>query len=225
MRLQHNPRMLHLSLLGAPLSMRPAVGLPVPSRQAWGTSLSAPRFALLLTLVLLLMLAVQTPGNVALAQNEQSQEDRARALDKQIICPVCPGETLNQSQATLAKQMRGIIRERLAAGQSESEITAYFVSVYGDSVLAAPPLSGFSLTAWLVPVLGLLAGVAALMVTVRALRRPLAPASADGGALAQEDRVPDGAELERYLRLVDEEVEGKARKTQEGLADAKGDEG
>ena len=112
----------------------------------------------------------------ALAQEELSLEERAKALDKQLICPVCPGETLHQSQAGLARDMRAIIRERLAGGESEEDIVNYFVSVYGESVLAAPPKSGFALTAWVLPPLAMLAGAAALVLAVRSLRGPGAQA-------------------------------------------------
>ena len=114
-------------------------------------------------------------------------EATATALDKQIICPVCPGETLNQSQATLAKQMRAIVRERLAAGQSPDEITAYFVSVYGPSVLAQPPTSGVALAVWLVPPVALAIGIAVLVLALRSMRRT------NAAALAMAQTVGGGA--------------------------------
>ena len=93
-------------------------------------------------------------GGVLGAENGRSKffvvwsqiEARAQALDKQLLCPVCLGETLDQSQAPLAKQMRQILRDRLAVGQSEEEILDYFVSLYSESVLAAPLKSGFNLS-------------------------------------------------------------------------------
>ncbi len=63
-------------------------------------------------------------------------EERTLALDKQLMCPVCPGETIYESQTTLAKQMRAIVRERLAAGRSDQDVFDYYVSVYGASVLS-----------------------------------------------------------------------------------------
>ena len=127
-------------------------------------------------------------------------EEVAIGLDKRLICPVCPGETINQSQATLAKQMRIIVRERLLQGQSEQEIIDYFVSVYGNSVLAAPPRQGFGLTAWVVPPVALAAGAALLALVFRAMRRtapaPPPPANGPGG----DAPLPDS------LRLVDQEL-------------------
>ena len=127
-------------------------------------------------------------------------EDRAKSLDKQFICPVCPGETLDQAQATLAKQMREIIRQRLLNGESGAQISDYFVSVYGESVLAAPPKEGFNLIAWIVPILAVVAGAAIVVLVVRAMRRN-APALPDGESYSED-------ELEEYLAIVDREMEG-----------------
>ena len=162
---------------------------------------------LLTTLFLLLALTGST--HPALAQEQTPIEERARALDKQLICPVCPGETLHQSQATLAKQMRQILRDRLAEGQSEQEIVAYFVSVYGDSVLAAPPREGFGLIAWLVPPLALAIGGVIVFFTIRALRK--APTLAPGlePPMPSAEAMTRAVELERYLKLVDQEMGGK----------------
>ena len=123
-------------------------------------------------------------------------------LDKQIMCPVCPSETLNQSQATLAKQMRAIIRERLAAGQSPEQVSGYFVSVYGESVLAEPPASGVGLAVWLVPPAGLAVGIAALALALKSMRRPQATARASAPGQPRATTDPD---LERYLDEVDRE--------------------
>ena len=173
------------------------------SSPRWQAGLSPPPRALLLFAPLLVVLAsLVIFSGTALAQEGESLEERALALDKQLICPVCPGESLHESQATLAKQMQEILRERLAAGQSEQEILDYFVSVYGKSVLAEPPKEGFTLAIWLVPPLALALGGAAAVAAVRAMRRrqavPAGPVPADAA--------PE--ELEGYLRMVDEERGG-----------------
>ena len=152
---------------------------------------------------LLLLLAAIAPA--ALAQDDAASdlppevEEAALRLDKQLMCPICPGETLNQSQTALAKQMRGAVRQRLLEGESEQEVKEYFVSVYGESVLAEPPRRGFSLTAWLVPAAAAVAGLGALVFVVRSMRR-----SAGGRATAPEAQ-PDPA-LADYLRAVDAEL-------------------
>ena len=102
---------------------------------------------------------------------EVSLETRAQALDKSLICPVCPGETIDQSQATLADQMQDIVREKLDAGWSDEQVRQYFVDRYGEGILAAPPKSGFNLLVWVVPPFGILGAILALALSVRAMRR------------------------------------------------------
>ena len=164
---------------------------------------NAWRTRLLLPALLLLLLSIMPPLGVS-AQGGLDLEEEAKTLEKKLICPVCPGETLNQSQATLAKQMRAIIRERLAEGESPQEIVDYFVSVYGQLVLAEPPKRGFSLAIWLVPPGALAAGAAMVVWAVRSLRRPAVEAPVVGVAGAAEP------EMEGYLRLVDRELQGTA---------------
>ena len=84
-------------------------------------------------------------------------------LEAELVCPTCK-TTLDQSDAPVARRMKQILRERLAAGATEEEIKDELVAQFGPGVLAEPPKSGFDLLAWVVP-LGLL-GVGALGVGV-----------------------------------------------------------
>ena len=76
-----------------------------------------------------------TLGAIALAvlisscggEGGRSLEERAQSIDQSLICPVCPGETIDQAQVELAKQMRATVREKLAEGQSKDEILQFFV--------------------------------------------------------------------------------------------------
>ncbi|MDE2766124.1 MAG: cytochrome c-type biogenesis protein CcmH [Chloroflexota bacterium] len=153
----------------------------------------------------LLLLAASAAATTVMAQDDAASdlppevEEAALRLDKQLMCPICPGETLNQSQTALAKQMRAVIRQRLLEGESEQEVKDYFVSVYGESVLAEPPRRGFWLTAWLVPAAAAVVGAGALVFIVRSMRR-----SAVGRGTAL-DAQPDPA-LADYLRAVDAEL-------------------
>jgi cytochrome c-type biogenesis protein CcmH len=79
-------------------------------------------------------------------------------LESELICPVCE-TTLDSSDAPVARLMKARIRERIAAGDTKSEIKAYFVDQFGEGVLAVPPRKGFNLIAWLLPLAGLGAGV------------------------------------------------------------------
>ena len=98
-------------------------------------------------------------------------EQREQRLNRAIMCPVCPGESIDQSRNPLSAQMRGVVRDRLEQGWSEERITDYFVERYGPSVIMEPPASGFSLLAWAGPPVALAAALAALAVALRAMRR------------------------------------------------------
>ena len=79
-------------------------------------------------------------------------------LESELVCPVCE-TTLDSSDAPIARLMKARIRERIAAGDTKSEIKAYFVDQFGAGVLAVPPRKGFDWIAWLLPLAGLCAGV------------------------------------------------------------------
>lgn len=124
-------------------------------------------------------------------------EKEAQAVDRTLICPVCPGETIDQSQVELAKQMQALVREQLQAGWSKEQIQDFFVERYGPSVLASPPQSGFNLVAWIVPPAGVLVGIVVLWTVLRGIsRRPSRQTAPPTGG---ED--PDA--LKPYLLQVD----------------------
>ncbi len=136
---------------------------------------------------------------VACSSSQRTVEERGNALDRQLICPICPGETIDQAQVQIAKDMRKIVREKLAAGEDEAEIKDFFVARYGVSVLAAPPASGFNLLIWVVPPVGLAMALGGLYLILREMRRRRAvPAIAGMDA-------PDEA-LAPYLEAVDREM-------------------
>ena len=92
------------------------------------------------------------------AANPATLEERAQSLDRQLMCPVCPAETIDQSQAEIALQMRNLVRAKLQTGESEQQILDYFVDKYGRSVLSEPPAEGFNLLVWVIPPIALLGG-------------------------------------------------------------------
>lgn len=129
-----------------------------------------------------------------------SEERRAQELNRAIMCPVCPGESIDQSQNQLAAQMRAIVAEKLAAGESEAEIKTFFVERYGDSVLLSPPERGFNLLVWIVPVVGLAAAGLAAALALRRMRRSPSAEDEDTGAAASE-LSPD--ERDDYVRRIE----------------------
>ncbi len=97
---------------------------------------------------------------------------RVRRVASQLMCPVCEGRTVADSTSELAAQMRAIIREKLARGESEQAVLAYFVERYGESVLAVPPAAGAGWLLWLAPAL-LVAGGAGYVLVRFGRRSPL----------------------------------------------------
>lgn len=83
-------------------------------------------------------------------------------LEGQLMCPICEGETLAQSDTAAAQQIKAEIRARIAAGDTRSEIKRALVAEWGKRILAAPPRQGFDLLAWALPLVGVLGGAAVL---------------------------------------------------------------
>ena len=104
---------------------------------------------------------------VAAPASASEERPTLAELEAELICPTCD-TTLGQSNAPVAERMREIIRQRIAAGQTKSQIKDHFVAQFGPSVLAAPEKSGFGLLAWLLPLAGLAAG--ALVMSIAAWR-------------------------------------------------------
>ena len=115
-------------------------------------------------------------------------EARARALSAELRCMVCQNESIDDSNATLAHDIRVLIRDRLAKGESEAAIKAFLVSRYGEFILLKPPLQADTLLLWGAPPLILLAGGAFLVAAIRrkGRRGGLAPAALTS---AEERRV------------------------------------
>jgi cytochrome c-type biogenesis protein CcmH len=103
----------------------------------------------------------------------QDLEHRAAALERELRCLVCQNQTLAESNAPLALDLRKQIREQLAAGKSEGEVVDYLVARYGDFVRYRPPLKANTLLLWGGPFLFLLGG---FYLLIRFLRRRRVPA-------------------------------------------------
>lgn len=99
---------------------------------------------------------------VSLSLADPAQESRARALDAEIRCVVCQNEPIAQSTAEVAADMRALVRERIQAGDSDSEIRAFFRARYGDFVLLRPPMDSRTWALWAAPLLLLAFGALVL---------------------------------------------------------------
>ena len=164
----------------------------------------SPRVLLFLSLVALLTVASLAQVNGLHAQTPEPpegsySESQAQGIDRMIMCPVCPAETIDQAQVEISFQMRAVVREMLADGKERDEILDFFVERYGKDILAAPPKTGANLVAWLAPVGGFGAGLVAVFLIIRSMSR-------QRPALLSAQPVQD-AGLIPYLQLVDRHLD------------------
>ncbi len=107
-------------------------------------------------------------------------EARARAISRELRCLVCQNQSIDDSSATLARDLRLLVRERLKAGASDAEVIDHVVARYGDFVLLKPPFKASTLALWTGPWIVLAAGIAWIVIRRRrdGAREP-EPLSAD----------------------------------------------
>jgi cytochrome c-type biogenesis protein CcmH len=79
-------------------------------------------------------------------------------LESELMCPICAGETLAQSDTAPAQRIKGYIASRIADGATKSQIKDELVTQWGQRILAAPPRHGFNLLAWVLPLVGIVGG-------------------------------------------------------------------
>ena len=127
------------------------------------------------------------------------KEARARALSQELRCMVCQNQSIDDSEAPLARDLRLLVRERLAAGDSDSQVIDFLVARYGQFVLLKPRLERQTLLLWLLPPLALFGGGIALWLHSR--RR--AGLAADATASLSPD------EEARLAALMSDEAAGK----------------
>jgi cytochrome c-type biogenesis protein CcmH len=118
-------------------------------------------------------------------------EARARTISAELRCMVCQNQSIDDSNAELAKDLRVLVRERLKNGDSDEAVIAYVVSRYGDFVLLKPRFEAKTLLLWGMPVVLLVVGAITLLVAAR--RRGARPA---GAPLSDEEK----AKLDKLLR-------------------------
>jgi len=131
-------------------------------------------------------------------------------LENELMCPVCPGETIYQSQVQIARDMRTLVQQKVQAGESDAQIKQYFVNRYGIGILASPPTKGSTLWAWILPPAGLAAAAVGLLLIMRAMR-----------SSRSADRAPDettDADLAPYMEAVEAEFarSNPSKRTKQG---------
>ncbi|MDP8915955.1 MAG: cytochrome c-type biogenesis protein CcmH [Pseudomonadota bacterium] len=122
------------------------------------------------------LLAVLSLAAAPATLPDPAQEQRARALFREIRCVVCQNESIDASPADIAGDLRAVVREQVAAGRSDAEIRAFLVERYGEFVLFRPAFSPGNALLWLTPFAVVLLGLGAF--AARSGRRPGSPADA-----------------------------------------------
>ncbi len=144
----------------------------------------------MMRLLRLMFLALLMAGPVQAVQPDEvlpdpALEARARAISQDLRCPVCQGETIDESNAPISRDLRLAVRERLVAGDSDAQVVDYIVKHFGEFVLFKPRASGTNLILWL-------AGPALLLVALGVaftyLRRRQSMTEAAPVALSAEEQ-------------------------------------
>jgi cytochrome c-type biogenesis protein CcmH len=156
------------------------------------------------TLVLALLVLAWSLPTLIQAAPATPTPNQVDAVAKELWCPLCNGVRLDNCDLQACVQMKQVIAQKLAAGESKAQIRTYFVQQYGDVVTGVPANQGFNLVAWYLPVLGAVVGLgilAYLVYTYVYIRRRPAPGAAGAGEPGSGTGTKD-----EYLRRVDEEL-------------------
>jgi cytochrome c-type biogenesis protein CcmH len=136
-----------------------------------------------LCLIIVLFTVAAAPCAIAVEPDEvlsdAALEARARALSRELRCMVCQNQSIDDSEAPLARDLRILVRERLQAGDSDRQVIDFLVARYGEFVLLRPRFSWHTAVLWLGPAALLLIGGCAVLVLARRYRTNSA-AAADG---------------------------------------------
>lgn len=125
---------------------------------------------LLIALILIALAAGALPAGAVEPGEELANpalELRARALSKELRCLVCQNQSIDDSNADLARDLRLLVRERLSAGLTDEQVVAHIVARYGDFVLLRPPVKPTTYLLWVGPALILIIGLGAIFVFFR----------------------------------------------------------
>ena len=140
---------------------------------------------------LLFALAILTSPALAVAPDEvlddPALEARARALSAELRCMVCQNQSIDDSDAPLAKDLRVLVRERLVAGDSDGQVIDYLVSRYGEFVLLKPRFAWHTVVLWAAGPVALIAGLIAIVMALRNRSRHSPQLTAPGSASLSDE--------------------------------------
>ena len=152
-------------------------------------------------IVLALALAGAAAPSLAVQPSEMlldpQLEQRARAISQHLRCMVCQNQSIDDSDAPLAKDLRLLVRERLKAGDSDPQIIDYMVARYGEFVLLKPRFSWHTVGLWVTPAIILLAGGLGMLIALRRRRNLAAAAAAPPLTQAEEQKLAELAKAEK----------------------------
>lgn len=147
----------------------------------------------------LIAFAISTAPALAVKPDEiladSAKEARARSLSLKLRCVVCQNQSIDDSDAPLARDLRVLVRERITAGDSDAAVMDYIVARYGEFVLLQPPFKPGTLILWLTPILVLIGGV---WLARRAAR--------GAGAAAQAERALSKDEQDKLDAMLRKDV-------------------
>ena len=103
---------------------------------------------------------------------DSALEAQTTAVASTLRCPVCQGESIQDSPSDLARQMRAVVRDKLRSGETPAEVKAYFASKYGEWILLEPTMTGLNILLYVIPVLLVVGGLALVAVLVRRWTTP-----------------------------------------------------
>ncbi len=161
------------------------------------------RFLRLLAVMLTLTAALTFGGERSAYAEGPPEDPRARAIARELQCPICENNSVLDSPSELAQQMYGIIKDQVAAGKSREEILQYFVDRYGEVVLREPPKTGFTLLVWVGPMIAALIAALGVGSVVRSRLRNARTAEPEP-ALGSADTARYSAQLEHELARLEE---------------------
>jgi cytochrome c-type biogenesis protein CcmH len=121
--------------------------------------------------------------------SDPALEARARNLSKELRCMVCQNQSIDDSEAPLAHDLRVLVRDRLQAGDNDQQVLNFLVARYGEFVLLRPQFAWHTAALWGLPPAALLAGIVAIVLVLR--RRRAASSEADNLSAAEEARLTE----------------------------------
>ena len=146
---------------------------------------------------------------------QETLDQHVQRVASQLKCPVCQGESVAESQVSIAQEMRGVIRQKIQQGESDQQIIQFFSDRYGSQIVWSPSVSGFGVFAWAVPVMLLLTGIGIVFMTLQSWRtNSVMPAPAKSGKIStirsftgdEDGDEMDEDEVTRYRAQLEREL-------------------